>query len=46
MGAFARIMEGLTRECTQKKTIMIDATYLQTHRTASSLQLKKGCADD
>ena len=42
MGVFARIMEGLAAEGTERKTIMIDATYLKAHRTASSLRLKKG----
>lgn len=42
MGVFARIMEGLAAEGTDHKTIMIDATYLKAHRTASSLRLKKG----
>ena len=40
MGVFARIMEGLAAESTERKTIMIDATYLKAHRTASSLRLK------
>ena len=45
MGVFARIMEGLAAESaggTERKTIMIDATYLKAHRTASSLRAKKG----
>ena len=42
MGVFARIMEGLAGESAERKTIMIDATYLKAHRTASSLRLKKG----
>ena len=42
MGVFARIMVGLAWEGTDRKTIMIDATYLKAHRTASSLRLKKG----
>jgi len=42
MGVFARIMEGLAAKATDQKTIMIDATYLKAHRTASSLRLKKG----
>jgi transposase len=29
-------------EGTEQKTIMIDATYLKAHRTASSLRAKKG----
>ena len=42
MGVFARMMEGLASEGTEHKTIMIDATYLKAHRTASSLRAKKG----
>ena len=42
MGVFARIMEGLAAEDPEPKTIMIDATYLKAHRTATSLRLKKG----
>jgi len=42
MGVFARMMEGLASEGTEHKTIMIDATYLKAHRTASSLWAKKG----
>ena len=29
-------------EGADRKTVMIDATYLKAHRTASSLRLKKG----
>ena len=42
MGVFARMMEGLASEAATPKTVMIDATYLKAHRTASSLGLKKG----
>ena len=42
MGVFARIMDGLASEAATPKTVMIDATYLKAHRTASSLGLKKG----
>lgn len=42
MGVFARMMEGLASESIEQKTIMIDATYRKTHRTASSLRVKKG----
>jgi len=42
MGVFARMMEGLASEGGEQKTIMIDATYLKAHRTASSLRAKKG----
>jgi transposase len=44
-GVFARTMEGLAVESaggTERKTIMIDATYLKAHRTASSLRAKMG----
>ena len=41
-GIFARIMIGLADEGAENKTIMIDATYLKAHRTASSLGVKKG----
>ena len=41
-GVFARIMMGLAAESADHKTIMIDATYLKAHRTASSLQVEKG----
>lgn len=43
-GVFARIMVGLVAESAERKTIMIDATYLKAHRTASSLCVKKGGA--
>ena len=40
------MMEGLaTPEAPERKTIMIDATYLKAHRTASSLGVKKGVRD-
>jgi transposase len=45
MGVFARIMEGLAAEGADRKTIMMDATYLKAHRTASSLRAKKRGAD-
>ena len=41
-GVFARIMEGLASEAAVPKTVMIDATYLNAHRTATSLRSKKG----
>lgn len=44
MGVFARMMEGLAAESAEQSTVMIDATYLKAHRTASSLRLKKGGA--
>nr|WP_302054193.1 IS5 family transposase [Sphingomonas tagetis] len=40
-GVFARMMEGLSSTGADRKTVMIDATYLKAHRTASSLA-KKG----
>jgi len=36
------MMAGLTAQHGEKTTVMIDATYLKTHRTASSLGAKKG----
>ena len=39
---FVRMMEGLAAAGPVPKTIMIDATYLKAHRTASSLRVKKG----
>lgn len=42
MGVFARMMAGLAAEAEVPKTVMIDATYLKAHRTASSLRSKKG----
>ncbi|GLQ85401.1 IS5 family transposase [Gluconobacter sphaericus NBRC 12467] len=42
MGVFMRIMDGLSAAKAEPQTIMIDATYLKAHRTASSLRLKKG----
>jgi transposase len=42
MGVFLHIMEGLAAEGAEPKTVMIDATYLKAHRTASSLRVKKG----
>ena len=45
-GIFIRMMEGLAApQATERKTIMIDATYLKAHRTASSLGVKKGVRD-
>lgn len=42
-GIFIRMLEGLAQpQATDRKTIMIDATYLKAHRTASSLGVKKG----
>ena len=44
MGVFARIIEGLASEAADRKTVMIDATYLKAHRMASSPRLKKAGA--
>src|SRR3546814_13509705 len=42
-GIFIRMMEGLaTPQAPERKTIMIDATYLKANRTASGLRVKKG----
>ena len=41
-GLFAWIMDGLASEAAAPKTVMIDATYLKAHRTATSLRSKKG----
>ena len=42
-GVFLRMMEGLAApQTSERKTVMIDATYLKAHRTASSLRVKKG----
>ena len=41
-GVFKRMMEGLAAGDAEPKTVMIDATYLKAHRTASSLRLKRG----
>ena len=41
-GVFVAMMDGLASRGTERKTIMIDATYLKAHRTASSLRVKKG----
>ena len=35
-------MAGLAAEHGEEKTVMIDATYLKAHRTATSLGAKKG----
>ena len=39
---FAEIKIGLAAGHGEKTTVMIDATYLKAHRTASSLGVKKG----
>ena len=43
-GVFIAMMDGLSAKGTERKTIMIDATYLKAHRTASSLRVKKAGA--
>ena len=43
-GVFVRMMEGLAAAGADPKTVMIDATYLRAHRTASSLRVKKGAS--
>lgn len=43
-GVFARMLAGLGGRCREKKTVMIDATYLKAHRTATSMAAKKGGA--
>ena len=35
-------LEGVAAEAAVPKTVMIDATYLKAHRTATSLRSKKG----
>ena len=44
-GGFALIFTELSREGQDTRTIMIDATHLKAHRTASSLRGKKGGAN-
>ena len=44
-GIFAQIMMGLAAEHGEEKTVMIDATYLKAHRTATSMGVKKGGVD-
>lgn len=44
-GVFARILLELADQGSDTETLMIDATHLKTHRTASSLRLKKGGVD-
>jgi len=43
-GIFARMLLELADQGCETDTLMIDATHLKTHRTASSLGLKKGGA--
>ena len=42
MGIFARILAELISEDGKTDLLMIDATHLKAHRTASSMGLKKG----
>ena len=44
-GIFAQMMMGLASDHGEAKAVMIDATYLKTHRTATSLRVKKGGVD-
>src|SRR5690606_26103235 len=41
-GVFARMMDGLASEAAVPTTVMIAATYLTAHRTATRLRSKKG----
>ena len=41
-GVFARMTEGLACEGGEEKTVVIDATCLNAHRTVSSLRAPKG----
>jgi transposase len=38
---FIAMMDGVSAKGTERNTIMIDATYLKAHRTASSLGVKR-----
>ena len=42
MGVFARILQELISQEVETEMIMVDATYLKAHRTASSLRKKGG----
>ncbi len=42
MGVFARMLTELSAEGRETGTLMIDATHLKAHRTASSLRAQKG----
>ena len=42
LGVFTRIFEALSQEGGETQTLMIDATHLKAHRTASSLRGEKG----
>lgn len=45
LGVFARMLTELASEGWATDTVMIDASHLKTHRTASSLRGQKGGAD-
>jgi transposase len=45
LGVFARMLSELATEGQNTETVMIDATHLKAHRTASSLRGKKGGAN-
>ena len=40
--SFARMMTGLAGRYRERKTVMIDATYLKAHHTGTSMAAKKG----
>lgn len=42
LGVFARMLTEMSTEGRDTETVMIDATHLKAHRTASSLRGKKG----
>lgn len=42
MAVFSAIMGGLFGQRAEPETVMIDATYLKAHSTASSLRIKEG----
>jgi transposase len=44
MGVFARVLVELAAEGARTETVMMDATHLKAHRTASSLRGQKGGA--
>jgi len=39
---YLQVLRGIASEAAVPKTVMIGATYLKAHRTASSLRVKKG----
>ena len=42
MGIFTQMLEARADQCGRTDALMIGATHFKTHRTASSLRLKKG----